>query len=511
MPDSHVDTPLRQVNKWQAGAALVLSLIAITWLGLACFAVLGVTVITMLYMLSVLWAAYFLRFAYALSTALIAFLLIDYCFIEPRFSFGIGSTQSWVILLVFAILALTVSSVMQQLKQQMLQSRVAAQQSGFFQSLAELLAAQSSTDGLLQAACQHVRDTFALHASVVQRSDEGVLVWLAGEQHQPHTLEASSVQWALDYNRAIGAGTSDWPDLGYCLLPFGFPQREVLVITATESLPALPFLQLLTHQCAQAYTKLCQQIALAQAERSAGEAQFKKTLLTALSHDMRTPLTAILGAVEVLTDRHIALTGDQSEQLLQSIQAETAYLTQATENILTLVKLETATNHLHLDWQSPQEVVAHVISRYQRRSPPVQLKLNMTDEEVLVRMDAVLVAHALANLIDNAIFWRSGHTAIEIALTVDTSWLNLAVINQGPGFPDDFVISAFTPHAPRPAGSRGFGLGLSIVDTIMQLHEGKLEISASSGPVTASAEQRTCVQLRFPFTRAAELMQGHTI
>lgn len=507
MPDSPVNTPLWQVNKWQAGAILGLSLLFITWLGLAYFAVLGVAVITMLYMLSVLWAAYFLRFSLALSTAFIAFLLINYCFIEPRYTFAVGSTQSWVILVGFAILALTVSSVMQQLKQHMLQLRLVAQQSQFFQSLAELLAAQSSSDALLQAACQHIQDSYDLHALVLRLTDAGELIWLAGEQDRFPAIQASSVQWTLDYHRPIGAGTNDWPALDCCILPFGFPQREVLVMTATDSLPALDFLQLLTHQCAQAYIKLGQQIALAQAERSAGEANFKKTLLTALSHDMRTPLTAILGAVNVLTDRHIPLTSGQSEQMLQSIQAETTYLAQATENILTLVKLEAGTSHLPMDWQSPQDVVAHVTSRYQRRSPPVRLQVNVADDEVLVKMDTTLVAHALANLIDNAICWRIDGTEIEVTLTVQPSWVSLSVFNHGPGFPEDFAISAFTPHTQRPSGSRGFGLGLSIVDTIMQLHQGKLEIALSTDQCGASPEHRTCVQLLFPFTRATELMR----
>lgn len=510
------DTRLSEENIWQTGMApvstlaafIILScwLAAVTWLGLAYFAGLGVTVISMLYLLGVLWAAYSLRFAAALLTAFTAFLLINYCFIEPRYSLGVGSTQSWVILLVFAIVAVTVSSVMQRLKQQMLQSRQAAQQSRFFQSLAELLAAQSTTETLLEAACRHIGEVFALRARVVRLSESGELLWLAGAGETSAgsdtcaTVQVASVEWALDFNRPLGAATNDWPTLDYCLLPFGFPQREVLVLDASATMPDLHFLQLLTHQCAQAYTKLSQQIALAQAELSASEANFKKTLLTALSHDMRTPLTVILGAANVLTDSQIPLTETQSGLLLQSILAETTYLSQATENILTLVKLDAAAGSLQLDWQSPQDVIQHVASRYQRRSPPEALTLDITEEEVLVRMDAVLFAHALANLIDNAICWRDPGTAVEVSLTIHEKWLVISVTNQGPGFPPGFAISAFTPHTQRPAGTRGFGLGLSIVDNVMQLHHGKLEISASPGP-------QTCVQLRLPFVHASELLK----
>ncbi|HSH87316.1 MAG TPA: DUF4118 domain-containing protein [Methylophilus sp.] len=527
MTYSSADTRLQKVNMWHKGLALALSpvpgrisllilvswLAGVTWLGLAYFSGLGVTVITMLYLLGVLWAAYLLRFSAALLTAITAFLLINYCFIEPRYSLSVGSKQSWVILLVFAIVALTVSSLMQQLKQQMLQSRHAAQQSRFFQSLAELLAAQSSTEALLQAACQHIAEVFPIRARVVRQTEPGALIWLAGpdgtstavenvdaRQNQSSPLvQATSVEWALDFNRPVGAGTNDWPTLGYCLLPFGFPQREVLVLDAAVTLPDLHFLQLLTHQIAQAYTKLSQQMALAQAELSASEANFKKTLLTALSHDMRTPLTVILGAANVLTDRKIPLTAGQSQQLLQSIQAETTYLSQATENILTLVKLDAGASSLQLDWQSPQDVIQHVVSRYQRRSPPEALQVNVSDEEVLVRMDAVLVAHALANLIDNAICWRSAESAIEVTLSINQDWLQISVLNEGPGFAEGFAISAFAPHTQRPTGTRGFGLGLSIVNTVMQLHQGKLEISSVP-------DQQTCVQLLFPFVRASELI-----
>ncbi|HSI46036.1 MAG TPA: DUF4118 domain-containing protein [Methylophilus sp.] len=516
MQTSPADTRLPKQTGWRKGSALAPSslstltsililiswLASVTWLGLAYFAGLGVTAITMLYLLGVLWAAYFLRFSAALLMAVAAFILINYCFIEPRFSLGVASTQSWVILLVFAIVALTVSSVMQRLKQQLLQSRQSAQQSRFFQSLAELLAAQTSTEGLLQTACQHIGEVFGLQACVVRLTEIGELVKLAGLAEQEKTsisVQAASVEWALDFNRPVGAGTTDWPTLGYCLLPFGFPKREVLVLDASDSLPDLHFLQLLTHQFAQAYVKLSQQIALAQAERSASEANFKKTMLTALSHDMRTPLTVILGAANVLTDSQIPLTETQSEQLLQSIQAETTYLSQATENILALVKLDAGASSLQLDWQSPQDVIQHVVNRYQRRSPPEALQVNISSEEVLARMDAVLVAHALSNLIDNAICWRSADSVIEVTLTVNDPWLYISVLNKGPGFPQGFAISAFAPHTQRPTGTRGFGLGLSIVNTVMQLHQGKLEISSVP-------DQQTCVQLLLPFVRASELI-----
>lgn len=508
MPGDFDHLLLTKRPPWQSYLALIASLALISGMGVYYFAALGVAVITLLYLLCVLWAAYFLHFSHALLTAVVAVLLINYFFIEPRYTFGIASLQSWLMLSVFAALGLMVSRAMQQLKQQRQQAQQAALQSRFFQSLAELLAMQASVVDLLQSACQHVQHVFGWQVSVAQLSDTGQLNCLAGAPEP--TLEASSLQWALDYQRAIGAGTADWADLGACLLPFGFPQREVLVV-ARHATPDLHFLRLLTHQIAQATMKLRQQVALAQAARDASEANFKKTLLTALSHDMRTPLTAILGAANVLADTQIVLAPAQSAQLLHSIQAEASYLTQATENILTLVKLETGASSLHLDWESPEEIMQHVAQRYLQRTPAVSLQVSLPDQvtlpalhaaqEVLFKADAVLVAHALANLIDNALQWREAGTVIEVAMHIASSSLALSVRNQGPGFPPGFVISAFESTKPAASGVRGFGLGLSIVDTVMQLHGGQVEIGASP-------DQRTEVRLLFPFVYAADLIKA---
>jgi two-component system, OmpR family, sensor histidine kinase KdpD len=270
------------------------------------------------------------------------------------------------------------------------------------------------------------------------------------------------------------------------------------------------------HQCAEATLKLRQQIALADAARETSEAQFKKTLLTALSHDMRTPLTAILGAANVLADQQITLAPTQSSQLLQSIQAEAGYLSQATENILTLVKLEAGERALHREWQSLQEVVQHVMQRYLQRTPPVSLAFTKGDksEEWLVHMDAVLVAHALSNLVDNALQWRTSQTPVALHLLRDGDWLVLSVMNEGPSFPPDFEIASFHARRSARSGSRGFGLGLSIVNTIMQLHQGQLQLAQTphqASPDQPAITQLTCVRMLFPFVPATAFTAGEPL
>ncbi|MDP8568058.1 DUF4118 domain-containing protein [Methylophilus aquaticus] len=479
--------------------SLVGLLSIITWLGLSLFATLGLTAMALLYLLCVLWVAYIARFPLALGTAILAFLLINFCFIEPRYTFRIASMQSWLMLLVFVVVALTVSSAMQQLKLQTRQAQLAARQSRFFQSLAELFATQSHPHALLEAGCQHVHAVFDLRVAVVRRSlADGPLEVIAGDAALAASLPPSSVQWAIDFNRAMGAGTADWPALSCCLIPFGFQQTEVLVVAQPHKPLDIDFLRLLAHQCSQAYVKLGQHQALLQSELRISEATFKKTLLTALSHDMRTPLTAIVGAVNVLADQNIALDATQSRQLLESIRAESDYLVQATENILTLVKLEAGPATVHPDWQLAEEVVEHVVQRYRQRPQALPLAVHVFDVGVLVKLDAMLVAHALANLIDNAVVWHQGTQPVTITLRRQAPWLVLSVSNEGPGFPADFEIAAFVQRKERPAGARGYGLGLLIVKTVMELHHGQLQIQSVPG-------QTTQVSMLFPLSPVPEI------
>ena len=519
MADDFVTPTTSHRQDWQYQLVLWSGMALTTLAGVWQFANLGVTLLTLLYMLWVLWAAYFLRFATAMLTAVTAVLLINFCFIEPLYTLRVASLHSWVMLMVFAVLAFTVSRAMQQLKLQTQQAQLAAQQSRFFQSLAEVLSSHMRVEDLLQGACQQLQQAFGWQVCVVQLMPGMPLQRMAGApalQVQP-----ASVQWALDYQRAIGAGTQDWPELGHCLLPFGLPHHEVMVVAMPlGQAPDLHFLQRLVHQCAEATLKLRQQVALAEAARETSEAQFKKTLLTALSHDMRTPLTAILGAANVLADQQITLAPTQSSQLLQSIQAEAGYLSQATENILTLVKLEAGERALHREWQSLQEVVQHVMQRYLQRTPPVALAFTAGDksEEWLVHMDAVLVAHALSNLVDNALQWRTTEIPVALQLVREGDWLVLAVMNEGPGFAPDFEIASFHSRRSARSGSRGFGLGLSIVNTIMQLHQGQLQLmhAPNQTPLDQTSlnqatldqptvVQRTCVRMLFPFVPSNSL------
>lgn len=473
------------------GAALTLVLLLlVTLLGTQQETWLGLPAISMLYLLCVLLAAYVCRGWFALLTALVAFVLINYFFIEPRFTWQVGSVQSWVQLFTFAIVALSVSTSIQQLRLSRLQAEKAQANSEFLQKLAETSARCDHTDSVWQQACHLISENLPWQAAIVTITDTQTLKVKAGDV-QAFGMPAGAAIWALDYARPIGAGTTDWPDLACCVLPLTPLPGLLLLIRGTVHTHDMPFLRLIAHQLAETGQRLHQQQARLSAEQRAAEAEFKKLLLTTLSHDMRTPLTALLGAVTVLSDDSLQLDPSQRENLRASIQAESAFLSLATENILTMVKLETASplTKQHMDWQSPVEIAGHVVHRYQQR---IQSNIHIENVagEALILGDAHLLAHALANVLDNACKYRTLGTTIAVRLAASEHEVELSVLNHGTGFPPDFKIARFHGRT-QSHQQRGFGLGLMIVQQIMTAHHGRLQIGHD-------ASGKTSVSMIFP-------------
>lgn len=463
----------------------------------------NLTSVAMFYLLAVLCAAYFSSFLVAVFAAILAFLSINYFFIEPQYTFQIASFQSWLLLAIFLIVSFVVSTSIKQLKDARHKAEVAAQQAQFFQQLAESFAQLTHSQALLTVGCRLISKKLACMVAVAQLEPDAGFILLGQSHAGLMQLHEPSLRWAAAFSRMIGIGTNDWPQLNQWVMPFGRFQTPTCVLVIDRPLQGKAtldglFITLICHQFASAYYKILSQEQAMQSEMRAQEESYKKTLLAALSHDMRTPLTTILGSANALTDTAIDLNPVQKSNLVQSIKAESAFLMKATENILALVKLHSrATQPLHVDWQLPEEIIGAVVSRYQSRvdAKPMQVMLQVTNQ--FIKADALLLAQALANLIDNAIKWHEGAQPIAIQLYQAEDCMVIAVNNTGKGFPANFMITSFQQPDTQQPSARGFGLGLMIVQEIMVAHQGRLDWQSDS-------VQGTTVRLHLPITTVAE-------
>lgn len=476
--------------------SILLLLSAITLINYHFEVALGLTGVTLLYLLVVITSATFFEFLIAFITACIAFLAINFFFTEPRFTFSVTHLQSWVSLCCFLVVSLLIASLVKQLKYQTQQALLASNRAQFSRVLAEKLALASDLDTLFKDTCQLLHEAFqhpvAIATKLPDQAEHATIQTLAyvllqqsGAVKMP---DQRLVQWVCENGKAISPYTDYWTENlstnKQWLIPFNrLPSHDPILIVdqidANDTIETFNTIKACVDQISQAYQRLVSTAKAQQAELEAQEEAIQNALLASISHDMRTPLTAILGAATTLeqTPKNNA----QSQALIHLIASQTRYLAQATENILSLVRLEsTSSLNIPFDWQSPEELVGVVATLYKNRGDDVRIEPTIIDNrsnnrEVLIKANAGLITQALVNLIDNAQRVQLASQPIHVIVEKSDQYVRMSVEDHGPGFSPEFDIAEVKKFSTTQA--KGFGLGLSIVKAIAKSHHATLTVS----------------------------------
>jgi two-component system sensor histidine kinase KdpD len=204
--------------------------------------------------------------------------------------------------------------------------------------------------------------------------------------------------------------------------------------------------------------------------------RLRNSLLSAVSHDLRTPLAAIAGASSTLLDAGPALDPVSQRELLQSISDEAEALNQLVGNLLDMTRLEAGALTVNREWHSAEEIVGVVLNRLSHRLQDRPIATRLPPDLPLVFVDATLIQQVLVNLLENADRYSPPGAPIEIAVTTSGKWLTFEVADHGPGLPPGDEQRVFEKFYRSPhGGSRsGVGLGLSICRGIVELHGGRI-------------------------------------
>lgn len=446
---------------------------------------LGLSSCILLYLLIVLISAYAASLVLSIFTAIASFCLINYFLVEPRYTFDIADNTTWFALIVFLIVSLVVSSLVQRLKWQTQRADKAKRRAEFSKRLSELLVTKHEVDDLLQASCK-LLSTYLNQAIYVVWVREGVVLTLAQSSSQPLLVEEGALKWVVETGKTIGHGTHDWPQLDAWVLPFSRLPTDLpaLVVADARGLSVeedLPHVLSLVDQISSAYQRQVSLNFAQEAELLVREESIHSALIASLSHDMRTPLTTILGAATTLLNQHHQLETSVQQELMGSICSEAYYLRAATENVLFFARFDDKSASIQVDWQSPEEIVGVTLARYRMRNLVCRFETEVDDVKVLIKADSLLLTKALANLIDNAVAVHEGNEPIVLAVKLDSKYVGISVCDRGGGFPHGFEvcqIKKFLQLSPNP---KGFGLGLAIVKAIVDIHKAELLIKPRDG------------------------------
>ncbi len=204
--------------------------------------------------------------------------------------------------------------------------------------------------------------------------------------------------------------------------------------------------------------------------------KMRSNLLRAVSHDLRTPLTGIIGSASTLLENRTEVSEDMSKKMLTDIQQDAEWLIHMVENLLSVTKISGGNTQLKKQDEIAEEVVAEAVSRIKKRFPGVKIDVSVPNELLIVPMDATLIEQVLINLMENAIRHSGSSLPIALRLSHKKSGAVFAVSDHGKGIDPSRIPDLFDGKTTNGSSdsTRGIGIGLSICKSIILAHNGKI-------------------------------------
>lgn len=221
-------------------------------------------------------------------------------------------------------------------------------------------------------------------------------------------------------------------------------------------------------------------------EAEAEREKMKANLLRSVSHDLRTPLTAIIGSSTVVLDHYDTLTDEEKMELIDHVRDDAQWLVRLVENILSITRIKDNAVQLKKYSEAAEEIISESVAKFRKnRKMPVRVKV--PDELLMVPMDATLIEQVLVNLMENVFIHAKNATEIEVGVSrVDEHWAKFCVEDDGEGIDKDILPRLFEelfPHAKEENadGRRSMGIGLSACMSIVKAHGGNMHAENREG------------------------------
>lgn len=470
---------------------------ASTFLSLALFQLFAPTNLAMVYLACVVLVSLIWGRGPSILATVLGVASFDFFFVAPYHTFAVADSQYLLTFAVMLITGLVISELASRVQSQTEVIRGREQRMTSLFALSKELTRLPTQESVAIAARRIVGAALDVQVwIIVQHADGTFGPTDKSADGTPPAKHEGVIRWVFANQRPAGEGTNTLPGTTATYLPLLGTDDLVGVIgvqprsgSSRLTIPQRQLLDAFVGQVALAMER-CRLAQQAEHVRLQMETErLRNTLLSAVSHDLRTPLTGITGAASLLIDDE-QLDTHKRRDLAESILDESDRLNQLVANLLDLTRLEAGAITPQFVLQPIEEVIEVVLSRLQRqlRLHPIQMQLAPDLHPVLI--DALLIQQVLTNLLDNAFKFAEPHTAIDLTGYETESDLVIEVADRGPGFPPGEEQKLFEKFYRVDGQTKsGTGIGLAICRGIIELHHG-----------TISAENRMGGGALFRFT-----------
>jgi two-component system sensor histidine kinase KdpD len=447
--------------------------------------------LSMVFLLAVLFTAMNFGIWPAIFASVLSFLVYNFFFIPPLYTFTIAEPYEFLALVIFLTVAIVSSAMAGRVREQ---ARIAANRMRAMRRLYEFtrrLSGLATQDAVAEGAAGEIHASLGRPVLVLlAQGDDLALTAAWPPEDALDTASMTAARWAYSHVEPAGADTGTLPTIPWYFVPLRIGEKTLGVIAIGKEMDTSPLdsearalLDTLCEQTAAALDRASLAREMVMAKTATEAERVRNTLLASISHDFRTPLSSILGAATSLIDYEGKLDPAAKKDLLGQIKQEAEGLDEMVRNLLAITRIDAGALELRRDWIDLHEIVDRVVGTARQHGAAQLMAVNLPADLPLVRADATLIEQALANVIGNATVHTPKNARIAIDARIDRTEIVLRVTDDGPGISanalphifDKFAVGR-EPGSTTADGSQSTGLGLAIAKGIMEAHGGAISV-----------------------------------
>lgn len=482
---AHRRSRRRVAPRWRDYLIATLAMLGAALVSLGLAQVLELPNISLVFLAAVLLVAVRSSLGPALYCAGLSFLGYNFLFIPPTWTLHIQRQEDVLTLLFFLMMAALTGNLASRQRRQMEALRLVQGETTALLELSRKLTAATDRQAVLAVAEQQLGAWPELEVALLSRDGEGA--WKSDTVAAPPLVEAerAAADWAWQHEQPAGLGTDTLPGGRWWWWPLYDEEGPLLLLGVKpregHALPAerCRLIAALGQPLAQALARAQLAEDLEAARLHGQTEELRSALLASVSHDLRTPLTAMRGSIDSLLALGEAIPLADRRELLEGTRDEAERLDRYIQNLLDMTRLGHGGLKLARDWVAPADILGSALQRLHAVLAPLRIERELPTELPLLHVHAALIEQALVNVLENAARFSPPDARLRVAVEADGEELRFVVADQGPGIPEAErakIFDMFYTAARGDRGGQGTGLGLAICQGMVGAHGGRVTV-----------------------------------
>lgn len=448
--------------------------------------------VALLYLLPVLLCAVRWGRWPSIFAALAATLCFDVFFVPPELSVAVSDLRYLLVFLIFLIVAFITGTLASRLRNQARISSRREERASALYTLSRQIAAETDIQSILKISTKAIASSIEGDVAIYMSDTAGGLTPQAATARADKLLESKEravAQWVYESGEIAGKGTETLSAAMGLFLPLVAEQKKIGVLGVLPTVPEKHLsprqrrlLESYTGFISLAIAREQMRIEAQQAHSAAESEKLRTALFNSVSHDLRTPLASITGAVTSLQEENI-YNSEERKTLIAGIKDGALQLNHLVDNLLDTARLESGMLQLRTDWCDIQDLVGVALSRSQQVIGDRKFQIEMPEKVPLIKADFSLIEQVLVNLLYNAAQYSPSDTEISVIVRKSDDEIRVEIGDSGPGIAaedrDRVFDKFYRLYAPEHVG--GTGLGLSICKAFIEAHGGSIWVEPNPG------------------------------